>query len=111
MNLTSQRRSLTAHIILIILIIPIVALAIDRILYFTQRQLFPHRYGGPGILKKLVRAMAHAWQGLKGLILKPDPGMERMVADQLAAIAARNPDLERKLARASLQQSQSEWRP
>ncbi len=109
--LTSQRRTMTAHIILIILIIPIVALAIDRILYLVQRQLFPHRYGGLGILKRLVRFVAHGWQALKGMIIKPEPGMERMVADQLATIAAHHPDFQKKLDRADLPRSGTEWRP
>lgn len=107
--LMSQRRGLTAHIILVILLIPVVALAIDRGLYFVQRQLFPHRYGGMGLFKKLVEFVAHSWQALKGLVLKPDPAVERMVAEQLTAIAGRNPDFQRSLDRA--RRSQTEWRP
>ena len=38
----------SGHILLILLVIPLVALAIDRLLFWVQRQLFPHRYGGPG---------------------------------------------------------------
>ena len=37
-----------AHIILVLLIIPIVALAIDRVLFWIQRELFPYQYGGYG---------------------------------------------------------------
>ncbi|MBL8987404.1 MAG: ABC transporter permease [Gemmatimonadales bacterium] len=40
---TSQRRGLTEHIILILVIIGILAYGIDRLLYFFQRGLFPYR--------------------------------------------------------------------
>jgi NitT/TauT family transport system permease protein len=109
--LMSQRRTLTGHIILIILMIPIVALAIDRGLFFVQKQLFPYRYGGMGILKHMVGWFVRAWQELKGMILRPDPKFERMVADQLAAIAAKNPDTLRRLKDTSARKSQTEWRP
>ena len=45
----SQREGPREHIYLIVLIIPVVALVIDRILFWIQRELFPHRYGGTGI--------------------------------------------------------------
>ena len=41
--MTSQRRGLSEHIILILLIIGTLAYGIDRVLYFFQRGLFPHR--------------------------------------------------------------------
>jgi NitT/TauT family transport system permease protein len=41
--ITSQRRGLSEHIILILLIIGFLAYGIDRLLYFFQRGLFPHR--------------------------------------------------------------------
>jgi NitT/TauT family transport system permease protein len=40
---TSQRRGLSEHIILILLIIGILAFLIDRFLLFMQRGLFPYR--------------------------------------------------------------------
>lgn len=40
---TSQRRGLTEHIILILVIIGLLAYGIDRLLYFFQRGLFPYR--------------------------------------------------------------------
>jgi NitT/TauT family transport system permease protein len=40
---TSQRRGLTEHIILILVIIGLLAYGIDRLLYFFQRELFPYR--------------------------------------------------------------------
>jgi NitT/TauT family transport system permease protein len=41
--MTSQRRGLSEHIILILIIIGFLAYGIDRLLYFFQRGLFPHR--------------------------------------------------------------------
>ena len=39
------------------MLIPLVALAIDRLLFWVQRQLFPYQYGGDGLLHRGVRAM------------------------------------------------------
>ena len=39
---TSQRRGLTEHIILILMIIGLLAFAIDRLLLWFQTQLFPY---------------------------------------------------------------------
>jgi ABC-type nitrate/sulfonate/bicarbonate transport system permease component len=41
--MTSQRRGLSEHIILILMVIGLLAFAIDRTLYFFQRGLFPYR--------------------------------------------------------------------
>lgn len=65
--ITSQRRGPKEHILLVLMIIPIVALGIDRVLYWVQRELFPHRYGGMGILNQCVRTGVHAWEDFKGL--------------------------------------------
>ncbi|MBS0202631.1 MAG: ABC transporter permease [Planctomycetes bacterium] len=71
---TSQRRGPREHVILVLLIIPIVALALDRALYWVQRELFPHRFGGAGVLNQCVRMMLYGWEDLKGMIIKPaDP--------------------------------------
>ena len=51
---TSARRGASDHILLVLMIIPLVALAIDRLLFWVQRQLFPYQYGGDGLLH-------HAW--------------------------------------------------
>ena len=67
----SQRRSLQTHIYLILLIIPIVAFAIDRFLLWIQRELFPHRYGGTGLLNLAVRQGLYLWEDFKGLFWKP----------------------------------------
>jgi NitT/TauT family transport system permease protein len=67
---TSMRRGPREHVILVLLIIPVVALAIDRVLYWIQRELFPHRFGGTGILNQAVRAVMHAGEDLKCLIFR-----------------------------------------
>jgi NitT/TauT family transport system permease protein len=41
--MASQRRGLSEHIILILIIIGLLAYGIDRVLFFFQRGLFPHR--------------------------------------------------------------------
>ena len=63
---TSQKRGQREHILLVLMIIPIVALAMDRALYWIQKELFPHRYGGRGILNRCLRAVLHAWEDVKG---------------------------------------------
>jgi NitT/TauT family transport system permease protein len=67
----SQKRGFRENVLLVLLIIPIVALAIDYMLLWIQKQLFPYRYGGPGILHALVRGLLHGWEDLKGLVWRP----------------------------------------
>ena len=66
----SQRRGPLSHIILVLLLIPLVALAIDRLLFWIQRELFPYQYGGAGLLHRLVRALLLVWEDFKGLFRK-----------------------------------------
>jgi ABC-type nitrate/sulfonate/bicarbonate transport system permease component len=68
--LTAQRRGLHEHIYLIVLIIPVIALAIDRLLFWVQRELFPYRYGGAGMLNEGVRFVLYRWDDFKGLFWK-----------------------------------------
>jgi len=70
---TFQRRQLREHIYLIILLIPLVALAVDLVLFWIQRQLFPHIYGGPGWLQRGVRLGVHAWDDLKRVFIRYEP--------------------------------------
>jgi len=70
---TFQRRNLREHIYLIILIIPLVALAVDLLLFWMQRQLFPHVYGGAGWLNKGVRLSLHGWEDVKGIFFHHEP--------------------------------------
>ncbi len=76
--LVAQRRGPREHIYLIILIIPIVALVIDRLLYFIQVQLFPYRYGGYGLFNRALRAVLRWWDDLKSLIWKPKPPFDHL---------------------------------
>jgi NitT/TauT family transport system permease protein len=70
-NLAQGRGGNRGFIILVLLIIPLVALAIDRALYWVQRQLFPYYYGGEGLLHHaFVRAM-RGWEALVALFRKP----------------------------------------
>jgi ABC-type nitrate/sulfonate/bicarbonate transport system permease component len=67
----SMRQGPREHVYLILLIIPLVAVAMDRILFMVQRSLFPHRFGGSGTLNKGLREVLHGWDALKGLVWKP----------------------------------------
>ena len=82
----SQRRGPREHIYLIVLIVPAVALAIDRVLYLVQRSLFPYRYGGAGVLNAVVRMLLHGWDDLKGLVWK-----SRAAAETAVVKPGRNP--------------------
>lgn len=73
----SFKRGPREHILLVLLIIPLVALAIDRVLFWAQRELFPHRYGGAGLLNRALRALLHGWDDLKAAVRKP-AGLERL---------------------------------
>jgi NitT/TauT family transport system permease protein len=79
----AQRLGKPEYIILVLMIIPIIALAIDRILFWAQRELFPHQFGGSGVLRKLVRGVAHGWEDLKALVVTP-----RRYADAVASVEA-----------------------
>jgi NitT/TauT family transport system permease protein len=78
----SQKRNsveLRAHIFLIILIIPLVAFAIDRLLFLAQRGLFPHKYGGNGWLLQIVRMASSGWGDLKSAFIKPKPPFDQLL--------------------------------
>lgn len=64
--LTSQRRGYKEHVLLVLILIPILAFAIDRLFFWCQRELFPHRYGGTGWLNQGVRSLIHLWEDVKG---------------------------------------------
>jgi ABC-type nitrate/sulfonate/bicarbonate transport system permease component len=66
----SQRRGPREHVFLILLIIPVVALLIDRLFFLVQAELFPYRYGGMGILNRLIKAVLHAWEDLRLAVWK-----------------------------------------
>jgi NitT/TauT family transport system permease protein len=70
----SQRRGPREHILLVLMIIPLVAMAIDRVLFWIQRELFPHRYGGYGILNGVLRTVLHGWEDFKNIFRGPVVG-------------------------------------
>jgi ABC-type nitrate/sulfonate/bicarbonate transport system permease component len=55
----SQRRGEREPILIVLVVIPIVAYAIDRLLWWLQCDLFPHRYGGRGLLPRFCRRLLH----------------------------------------------------
>ncbi len=73
--ITSQRRGQREHILLVLMIIPLVALALDRLLFAIQRSLFPFRYGGHGLLGRLVGVGLHGWESLKAVFWRSGTGM------------------------------------
>ena len=70
-NFGQSRGGHRTYILLVLMLIPLVALAIDRLLFWVQRQLFPYQYGGDGLLHRGVRAILRAWEDLAALVRKP----------------------------------------
>jgi NitT/TauT family transport system permease protein len=77
-----QRRGNRENIYLILITIPLVALFVDRMLFWMQRELFPHVYGGDGYLHRLVRYLGHAWDDLKHVLMGSAPAPESSFARQ-----------------------------
>jgi len=55
----SQRRGDREPILIVLIVIPILAYAIDRALWWLQCDLFPYRYGGRGRLRRLFHRLVH----------------------------------------------------
>ncbi len=55
----SQRRGEREPILLVLVIIPMVAWAIDRALWWLQSDLFPYRYGGRGLIPRFCGWLLH----------------------------------------------------
>ncbi|MGD9647581.1 MAG: ABC transporter permease [Pirellulales bacterium] len=89
---TAQRgRGDRAYVYLILMIIPLVAFAIDRLLFWIQRELFPHQYGGAGVLNQLVRATMHAAESVKFLLWRI-VGVQPAEAPPLKTVTAHERD-------------------
>ena len=72
---TSIRRGLRENVFLVLLLIPLVALAIDQLLFWFQRQLFPHVYAGRGWLHRGVRDLIHGLEdGWRRMVPRRSPG-------------------------------------
>jgi NitT/TauT family transport system permease protein len=67
----AQRRNHPTYILLVLMVIPLVAFGIDRLLYWVQKQLFPYQYGGDGLLHHGLRAVLRVWEDFAGLFFKP----------------------------------------
>ena len=80
----SQRRGLLEHIYLVLLIIPFVALGIDRLLLAIQKSLFPSVYGGSGFLHRVLRSVRHRFEDLKGVFFRSDAATEPPAPDEEA---------------------------
>jgi ABC-type nitrate/sulfonate/bicarbonate transport system permease component len=70
-NFGQSRGGHRTYILLVLMLIPLVALAIDRVLFWIQRQLFPYQYGGSGLLHHGLRAMLRAWESFMALFFRP----------------------------------------
>jgi ABC-type nitrate/sulfonate/bicarbonate transport system permease component len=86
----AQRRGQGETILLVLMVIPAVALAIDRILYLVQKSLFPYQYASDGILHNAWRGLMHAAEGLRHKVIAPRPLDPAQQAD-LAAARTRHP--------------------
>jgi NitT/TauT family transport system permease protein len=82
--LMAQRRGHGETILLILMVIPAVALAIDRVLFMIQKSLFPYQYGSDGVLHNAWRGLMHGLEDLKHLVFSPKP----LDPAQRAALAA-----------------------
>jgi NitT/TauT family transport system permease protein len=67
----SRRRGLQEPIYLLLMVIPAVALAIDRTLYLIQRSLFPYQYASGGLLHNAWRGLMHSAERVKQLFIAP----------------------------------------
>jgi ABC-type nitrate/sulfonate/bicarbonate transport system permease component len=57
----SQRRGEREPILIVLVVIPLVAYAIDRALWWLQCDLFPHRYGGRGLVPRFIHGLLHGF--------------------------------------------------
>jgi ABC-type nitrate/sulfonate/bicarbonate transport system permease component len=80
----AQRRGHGETILLVLMVIPAVALAIDRLLFLVQKSLFPYQYSSGGLLHNAWRGLMHAAEGLRHRIVAPQP----LSPAQQAALAA-----------------------
>ena len=90
-NFGQSRGGHRTYILLVLMLIPLVALAIDRLLFWTQRQLFPYQYGGDGLLHRGVRTLLRAWEDSTALLRKP---VDVPAASFATAAPSETPDAE-----------------
>jgi NitT/TauT family transport system permease protein len=68
---TSFRMGEREMVYLILLIIPLIALVIDRLFYWVQYELFPYRYGSNGHLARLFRGLMRVWESATDWLWRP----------------------------------------
>ena len=107
--LTSQRIGPRAHIYLIILIIPVVAFLIDRLLYMIQRGLFPYKYGGSGWLLQIVTWFLHRLGDVKCMLFSAKPPFDKLVSANAPEIPTESNVI--KPSRRTKGDGDTEWRP
>ena len=89
----AQKRGLRTQIYLIILIIPVVAFLIDRILFAIQKGLFPHKYGGNGWLLQIIRVIAHAVDDMKVSMFGATPPYDQLTLENIDSITGSPPKI------------------
>lgn len=89
----AQKRGLRTQIYLIILIIPVVAFLIDRILFAIQKGLFPHKYGGNGWLLQIIRMIAHAVDDMKVSMFGATPPYDQLTLENIDSITGSPPKI------------------
>jgi ABC-type nitrate/sulfonate/bicarbonate transport system permease component len=93
----AQRRGHGETILLVLMIIPAVALAIDRMLYMIQKSLFPYQYASGGLLHNAWRGLMYYAEGVKHKIIAPQP----LAPAQQAALAAAKSSRDSQVAKSS----------
>ena len=107
----SQRIGPRAHIYLIILIIPVVAFLIDRVLFAIQKGLFPHKYGGNGWLLSVFRMFAGYWSDAKGSFISPTAPFDQLTLATTSDYEAKPVDEKVPKFRKKRGEDDTEWRP
>ncbi len=67
----AQRRGMRTYILLVLMIIPLIALAVDRLLYWIQRQLFPYYYGSEGWLHRALVLVLRGCEDIAATFRRP----------------------------------------
>jgi ABC-type nitrate/sulfonate/bicarbonate transport system permease component len=60
-------------ILLVLMVIPAVALGIDRVLYMLQKSLFPYQYASSGLLHDMWRGLMRGAESFKHVFVSPHP--------------------------------------
>ena len=69
----AQRRGHRETILLVLMVIPAVALAIDRVLFMIQKSLFPYQYASGGLLHRFWRSFLHGLEDLRQMFVETVP--------------------------------------